>query len=56
MNVEVFYCVRDAVALAKQFQIKTVARLKEELVALGYKPDTIKLAIEEWANYEASKK
>jgi hypothetical protein len=55
MNVEVFYCVRDAVTLAKKYQIKTVSKLREELEALGWKAETINLAIDEWANYEVSK-
>jgi hypothetical protein len=56
MNVEVFYCVRDAVALAKQYQIKTTDKLRSELLGLGYKTDTVDHAIQEWANYEASKR
>jgi hypothetical protein len=56
MNVETFYCVQDAVRLAKQYQIKTVDGLRGHLSGLGYKPETVQNAIEEWANYEASKR
>lgn len=55
MNVETYYCLRDAVNLARSEQIRTVAALKSRLGQYDYKPETINEAVTYWANYEKGK-
>jgi predicted nucleic acid-binding protein len=55
MNIEVFNCLRDAVILARDQQIKTAATLRAKLRIVGYSEDTITEALNLWADYEVRK-
>ncbi|KVR21671.1 hypothetical protein WK13_34605 [Burkholderia ubonensis] len=52
---EDFECLRSAVNLARNEQIKSVPQLELRLKALGYAPEVIKAAIKQWAKYEWEK-
>ena len=55
MTDDAYVCMRDAVNIARQFQIKSVSALRDRLMTKGYQPEVVKEALQTWANYEKSK-
>lgn len=55
MNDEVYLAIRDAVNLAKLYNVRTVGRLKSHLIEHGHSEENAQAAIQEWAKYEKRK-
>jgi hypothetical protein len=55
MKMEVFNAIRDAVNLAKLYNVRTVGRLKSHLIEHGHTEENATAAIQEWAKYEKRK-
>lgn len=56
MNMQVFECLRAAVNLASEHQVKTLKVLRWRLDGAGYDAETIEEALNLWTDYEIRKK